>query len=121
MEERLKCLINESLKLVEKVIDYPSSIAETDVKRVSTLHGELYSFDKFGFYKEFYNYFVEEERKHYSEIIEKIPDKEALECQEESVIVLTVSRIKDLLNYTNRLFHIDENVRSIWDVIEKKI
>jgi hypothetical protein len=39
------------------------------------LHGEIYSFDKFGFYKEFYDYFEEEERKNFSEIIEKIPDK----------------------------------------------
>ena len=75
MEEKLKSLVNESLKLIEKVIDYPSTVAETDVKRIATLHGEIYSFDKFGFYKEFYDYFVEEERKHFSEIIEKIPDK----------------------------------------------
>lgn len=121
MEEKLKSLINESLKMVEKVIDYPSTITENDVKRIATLHGEIYSFEKFGFYKEFFEYFVGEERKHFSEIIEKIPDKEALDCQEECVVVLTVSRIKDLVNYTNKFFHIDEHARDIWDVVEKKI
>jgi hypothetical protein len=103
------------------VIDYPSTVTENDVKRISTLHNEVYSFEKFGFYREFYDYIVGEERQHFGEITEKILDKEALECQEECVIVLTVSRIKDLVNYTNKLFHIDESAREIWDVIEKKI
>lgn len=81
MEERLKSLIEEADKLVPRIIDYPSSIGENDVKRLVTLHSELISFDKFVFYKEFFNQFVEEERQHYNEIIEKVPDKDVLDCQ----------------------------------------
>jgi hypothetical protein len=41
-------------------------------------------------------------------ITEKIPDKETLEYQEEYVIVLTVSKMKDLVDYTNKLYDIEE-------------
>jgi len=120
-EEKVKVLITESLKILPSVIDHPSSIAENDVKRVFTIHKELMSFDKFGFYKEFFNFFYEEEKQHYNEIIEKVPDKDVLECQEESIAILTAYRLKDLVNHTHKLFHIDENVRDIWDAVEKKI
>jgi hypothetical protein len=82
MEERLKSLIHESVKLTPDIIEHPSSIAENDVKRIITLHKELTSFDKFGFYKEFFNHFFPEEKQHYNDIIEKVPDKEILEFQE---------------------------------------
>ena len=121
MEERLKSLIDESAKILPTIIEHPSAIAETDVKRIVTLHSELISFDKFSFYKEFFNHFVAEERQHYQEIIEKIPDKEVLECQEECAIILTVNRIRDVINHSNKLFHVDENVRDIWDVVGKKL
>ena len=121
LEEKIKCLVAESTKLITDVVDHASSISLDVVKRIATLHKELYSFEKSEFYKEFFNHFFEEEKQHYSEIIEKLPDKEVLECQEESVIVLTVNRLRDLVNHTHKLFHIDENVRDIWEVIEKKI
>lgn len=121
MEERLKSLIEGASEIVPSIIDHPSTIAENDVKRLVTLHNELYSFEKFSFYKEFFNHFYPEEKQHYQDIIEKVPEKDILECQEESVIVLTVDRIKDLINHTHKLFHIDENVRDIWDNVQNKI
>lgn len=62
MEERLKNLIDESAKIVPTIIEHPSTIAENDVKRLVTLHSELISFEKFSFYKEFFNHFIAEER-----------------------------------------------------------
>jgi len=75
MEERLKSLIEESAKLVPTIIDHPSTIADNDVKRLVTLHNELISFDKFSFYKEFFNHFIDEGKQYYHDIIEKVPDK----------------------------------------------
>lgn len=121
MEEKLKSLIDESNKIVPTIIDHPSTITENDVKRLVTLHNELIGFDKFSFYKEFFNHFIAEEKQHYNEIIEKVPDKDVLECQEESAIILTVNKIKDVINHSNKFFHIDENVRDIWDVVGKKL
>ncbi len=75
MEERLKDLMRESAKLVPSIIDHPSAITKNDVQRSIMLHNELISFDKFSFYKDFFNYFYPEEKKHYYQIIEKVPDK----------------------------------------------
>lgn len=78
MEERLKSLIEESANIVPDIIEHPSTITENDIKRLVTLHNELIGFDKFSFYKEFFNHFVAEEKEHYHQIIEKIMDKEIL-------------------------------------------
>jgi len=64
-------------------------------------------FDKFSFYREYFNHYYKGSKVTYEQIIEKVSDKEILECQEESITVLTVDSISDILNHSHKLFHID--------------
>lgn len=62
-----------------------------------------------------------EEKAFYEEVIDKVPDKDILECREESAILLAVCKCEDTVNYNDKFFHVDKNARSIWENVSKKI
>ena len=44
-----------------------------------------------------------------------------LECEKEMIQILAIHHSRDVRNCTDKLFHIDPQVRKLWKTIEAKV
>ena len=119
--DKLRDLHRYALELKLTIVDHPAGVLQNDVTGIRKLHEEFLGREKMKFYREMYEHHLPEITAQYEQIIDKVSEKNALECREESIIALFAVERGDFVNVNHHRFAVDYLCRDIWNVVQREI
>jgi CRISPR/Cas system CSM-associated protein Csm2 small subunit len=106
LKDKINQLVSSSKEVTSKFLENPLNITKNDVQKNFDNHQDIARREKAVFYKEMIESAIPTAKGLYAKSIDRVTDKELLECPSEMTIMLAIERSQDVRNCTDKLFHV---------------